>query len=202
MSEWTDERIELLKQYWKQGLSSSRVAGLLGGVSRNSVIGKIHRLGLSGRSASSRLSDDQRAAARAARKARAERKVKQQQAARPAARASAVLFAVEPITPVEEIVVPLHRRRTVETIGDAECRWPIGDPQEPGFHFCGGAKVAGLPYCGTHSRRAFQPPNVRRPVAGHFRLAQRQSAVRSGMDAKAAISPSGGASKRETEDVD
>jgi len=52
---WTDERVDLLKKLWSEGLSASQIAGRLGGVTRNAVIGKVHRLGLSGRATSTRL---------------------------------------------------------------------------------------------------------------------------------------------------
>ena len=69
----------------------------------------------------------------------------------------------EPYTPSqEELVIPLNERRSIQTLTDACCRWPIGDPQQSDFHFCGRKKVTGLPYCEFHARRAFQPPQPRR----------------------------------------
>ena len=64
--------------------------------------------------------------------------------------------------PVEELVIPLAERKTIQTLLESSCRWPIGDPQEEEFHFCGKGKVHGLPYCEFHARRAFQPPQPRR----------------------------------------
>ncbi len=63
---------------------------------------------------------------------------------------------------VEEIVIPLAERKTIQTLVECSCRWPIGDPQASDFHFCGKNKVPGLPYCEFHARRAFQPPQARR----------------------------------------
>jgi GcrA cell cycle regulator len=69
----------------------------------------------------------------------------------------------EPFVPsVEELVIPLKERRTIQTLSECSCRWPIGDPQHADFHFCGKNKVTGLPYCEFHARRAFQPPQPRR----------------------------------------
>ena len=69
----------------------------------------------------------------------------------------------EPYTPpVEEVVIPLNERKYIQTLTEACCRWPIGDPQLVDFHFCGKGKVTGLPYCEFHARRAFQPPQPRR----------------------------------------
>ena len=69
----------------------------------------------------------------------------------------------EPYTPpVEELVIPLKERKYIQTLTESCCRWPIGDPQQADFHFCGKSKVTGLPYCEAHARRAFQPPQPRR----------------------------------------
>jgi GcrA cell cycle regulator len=69
----------------------------------------------------------------------------------------------EPFVPAqEELVIPLKERKSIQTLAECHCRWPIGDPQHPDFHFCGKTKVAGLPYCEFHARRAFQAPQSRR----------------------------------------
>lgn len=160
---WNEERVEQLKKLWLEGLSASQIASRLGGVTRNAVIGKVHRLGLSGRATTSRMKSHRHrprvsAAAAAKRLARS----RFGNSGNPALRA---LYQpdVEPFQPaVEELVIPLHERKTIQTLGECHCRWPIGDPQTPDFHFCGKTKVSGLPYCEFHSRRAFQPPQSRR----------------------------------------
>ena len=131
---WNDERVELLKKLWSDGLSASQIAGRLGGVTRNAVIGKVHRLGLSGRATTSRMKSH-----------------------RPRTRPQ-----VASNVPAEELEIPLKERKYIQTLTENCCRWPIGDPQLPDFHFCGKKKVAGLPYCEVHARRAFQPPQPRR----------------------------------------
>jgi hypothetical protein len=69
----------------------------------------------------------------------------------------------EPYTPpAEELVIPLNERKSIQTLTEVSCRWPIGDPQLADFHFCGRNKITGLPYCDFHARRAFQPPQPRR----------------------------------------
>ena len=69
----------------------------------------------------------------------------------------------EPYTPpAEELVIPLNERRSIQTLSESCCRWPIGDPQVADFHFCGRKKIAGLPNCDFHARLAFQPPQPRR----------------------------------------
>ena len=157
---WTEERVELLKKLWGEGLSASQIAGRLGSVTRNAVIGKVHRLGLSGRATTSRMKTHRPRA----RLANAKRAVKLRSATigNPAVRALYPIDA-EPYTPpAEELVIPMAERKSIQTLGECSCRWPIGDPQHAEFHFCGKTKVLGLPYCEFHARRAFQPAAPRR----------------------------------------
>lgn len=60
-----------------------------------------------------------------------------------------------------ELVIPLSERKTVQTLTNNDCRWPIGDPQHADFHFCGKRKVSGLPYCAFHVQRGWQPSRAR-----------------------------------------
>ena len=156
---WTDDRVELLKKLWAEGLSASQIAGCVGGVSRNAVIGKVHRLGLSGRATTSRMKSH-----RPRQRMASKRMAKSRYATigNPALRAlyNAETDAYMPQT--EELVIPLAERKSIQTLTECTCRWPIGDPQHQEFHFCGKNKVPGLPYCEVHARRAFQPPNSRR----------------------------------------
>lgn len=156
---WNEERVELLKKLWAEGLSASQIAGRLGGVTRNAVIGKVHRLGLSGRATTSRMKSH-RPRPRAT--AKRNGKTRFGTVGNPALRA---LYHQEqqPYTPaVEELVIPEKERKSIQTLMENHCRWPIGDPQMTDFHFCGKSKVNGLPYCEFHARRAFQPPQARR----------------------------------------
>ncbi|MBO0740179.1 MAG: GcrA cell cycle regulator [Hyphomicrobiaceae bacterium] len=157
---WNDERVELLKKLWSDGLSASQIAGRLGGVTRNAVIGKVHRLGLSGRATTSRMKSHRpRARAQSPRRLL---KPRFSNIGNPALR-QLYLGDTEPYTPVaEELVIPVGERRSIQTLTETSCRWPIGDPQMTDFHFCGRKKIAGLPYCDFHARRAFQPPQPRR----------------------------------------
>lgn len=157
---WTDERVELLKKLWGEGLSASQIAGRLGGVTRNAVIGKVHRLGLSGRATTSRMKSH-RPRARIANAKRAA-KSKFAQIGNPALRALYHPDSEPYVPPVEDLIIPLAERKTIQTLVECSCRWPIGDPQMADFHFCGKTKVPGLPYCEVHARRAFQPPQARR----------------------------------------
>lgn len=155
---WTDERVDLLKKLWGEGLSASQIAGRLGSVTRNAVIGKVHRLGLSGRATTSRMKSH-RPRPRMASKRMAKTRFAAQ--GNPAFRALYQEADVY-VPPVEEMVIPASERKTIQTLTECSCRWPIGDPQMSDFHFCGKNKVPGLPYCEFHARRAFQPPQARR----------------------------------------
>ena len=163
---WTDERVELLKKLWSDGLSASQIAGELGGITRNAVIGKVHRLGLSGRAKSPS------AGVARPRKARAPGMMRVSRGAirGNTALAHAYEHELEPEPELIENIIPLGQRRTILELNEDTCRWPIGDPGSPEFFFCGGHTVNGLPYCSYHSRVAYQPVSDRRrdrrPVRG------------------------------------
>jgi GcrA cell cycle regulator len=158
---WNDERVELLKKLWSDGLSASQIAGRLGGVTRNAVIGKVHRLGLSGRATTSRMKSH-RPRVRTVQTAKRVMKPRFTNVGNPALR-NLYLGDTEPdVPPAEEVVIPVAERKYIQTLTESCCRWPIGDPQQADFHFCGKKKIPGLPYCEAHARRAFQPPQARR----------------------------------------
>ena len=160
---WSDDRVTTLSKLWLQGLSASQVARQLGGVTRNAVIGKVHRLGLADRGLAS-------PPARAARVSAPRARGPSRQAT-PARRPQSASRS-EP-TPTLVTEAPglvgnlLH-------LGAHACRWPIGDPKSATFSFCG-AHADGR-YCGGHERMATRPgkkalpidrdPVVRRALAG------------------------------------
>jgi GcrA cell cycle regulator len=155
---WTDERVELLKKLWADGLSASQIAGELGGITRNAVIGKVHRLGLSGRAKSSS------SGAARPRKARTPGMMR---VSRPSMRGNTALahaydHELEAEPELIDNIIPLGQRRTILELTEDTCRWPIGDPGSPDFFFCGGNTVNNLPYCSHHSRVAYQPVSDRR----------------------------------------
>ena len=158
---WTDERVELLKKLWAEGLSASQIAGRLGGVTRNAVIGKVHRLGLSGRATSSRSSTPRPRRTHVPRQHRAPSIMfgtRGNVALKPSYEEE-----LEPSpAPLKELVIPLNERASILTLKETMCRWPIGDPGEPEFHFCGRKKCGTLPYCEHHARMAYQPVQARR----------------------------------------
>jgi GcrA cell cycle regulator len=153
---WTDERVELLKKLWQDGLSASQIAKQLGGVTRNAVIGKVHRLGLSGRAAPSKPA---RTVFKAPRPARAA-------AAAPSAPrriAEPVALAPQPASPVRYID-EAPGMATVLTLGAHMCKWPIGDPSLESFTFCGRRSGEG-PYCHEHNQVAYQPAQTKKKAS-------------------------------------
>ncbi|MGK2740853.1 GcrA family cell cycle regulator [Tepidicaulis sp. LMO-SS28] len=157
---WTEERVDLLKKLWAEGLSASQIAKQLGGVTRNAVIGKVHRLGLSGRATSNRAPRSRpQTAAPANLQARAEAAPAQAQAAA-ALPKEKPLSAPAPISrALPEIV---DGGATVLSLTEHTCKWPIGDPGESNFHFCGQRSAPNMPYCAEHARLAYQPVQPRK----------------------------------------
>ena len=111
---WTEERILNLTAMWNEGKSASEIAGALGKVTRNAVIGKVHRLKLDGRPS--------------------------------------------PIKgPIKPRVKKVAVSKQATVFSDKACKWPIGDPRQPDFHFCCSESEPGLPYCAEHAAIAYQP---------------------------------------------
>jgi GcrA cell cycle regulator len=155
---WTDERVETLKTLWLDGLSASQIAKQLGGVTRNAVIGKVHRLGLSGRATPSQPMP-------AAFKPN-----------RPARTVSATPSAPRRPAPAPQDSRPRLEARlperfeqpggaTVLTLGRHMCKWPIGDPSTAEFTFCGRRAADERPYCAEHAKLAYAPQQVRRKTS-------------------------------------
>jgi len=151
---WTDDRVEILTKLWAEGLSASQIAKQLGGVTRNAVIGKVHRLGLSGRATPSRpRKATNKSATPRTRKAST---LSAPRAPRP------IVAATPPPPPLEAKPLPTGEYATILTIRDHMCKWPIGDPSSSEFRFCGRKVKDGEPYCEAHCSVAYQPnPNKR-----------------------------------------
>ncbi|MEP0190381.1 MAG: GcrA family cell cycle regulator [Erythrobacter sp.] len=221
---WTDERIATLQKMWEGGSTASQIAEELGGVSRNAVIGKAHRLGLKSRPSPVKANEKKKAAKKAPAKAAAAKKPSSK-AANPAAKPAAKPAAnaqpsangdasvagsananTHPSQPLpnpspnlpkivsvgpggflrqgpgdqQAPIPPAPPRRLVPAkpspeitgktslldLSDKVCRWPMGHPGEPDFHFCGTPVNPGFPYCVEHCGRAYQaqlPRGARRP---------------------------------------
>jgi len=150
---WTDDRVEILTKLWAEGLSASQIATRLGGVTRNAVIGKVHRLGLSGRATPSRP----------ARKTAKPATPRVRKPVTPIVRKAPAEPAVPavPLPPVEAKPLPDGKYATILTIRDHMCKWPIGDPTSQEFRFCGRKVKAKEPYCDAHCQVAYQPSRRR-----------------------------------------
>ncbi len=214
---WTDERIATLQKMWEGGSTASQIAEELGGVSRNAVIGKAHRLGLKSRPSPVKANEKKRASApkKPAAKAPVKRTVAVRSTPKPApprpasnaveqaARAAGATIPSQPLPnksgdlpkvvsvgpggflrqgpgDQQPPIPPAPPRRLVPAKPSADiadktslldlsekvCRWPMGHPGEPDFHFCGNEVNPGFPYCVEHCGRAFQaqlPRGSRRP---------------------------------------
>lgn len=168
---WTDERVDLLKNLWAEGLSASQIAAQLGGVSRNAVIGKVHRLKLSsrGRTTSSAPRQKKSTASTSGsggttkKASRSTRPV----AASVGATALKVEFEEEAVAyqdnrPVQDVVVPISRNLELAQLTERTCKWPNGDPLSEDFSFCGNDTGEAGPYCSYHAKLAYQPVSERR----------------------------------------
>lgn len=171
---WTDERTEQLKNLWASGMTASRIADELRGVTRNAVIAKVHRMGfqeLGGKR--TKHGGDNGVAPRP----KAQRQPRTMRHAMPTGRNGGyrsggpdALPADESLTGLAEAdaahtaATPPAERTTLLELSEATCRWPIGDPLAPDFFFCG-AQVRAAPYCAYHARVAYTgvPKVVRAP---------------------------------------
>ncbi|HEY0627574.1 MAG TPA: GcrA family cell cycle regulator [Allosphingosinicella sp.] len=194
---WTDERIDRLKELWSKGMTASQIADELGGVSRNAVIGKAHRLGLQSRP--SPVKPNEPAPVKAKAKPAPAPEAKPAPApvakapAQPAPQQAQPVQAPRPDQPrivsvgpggflrqgpgdQQAPIPPAPPRRLVPAKPSAEvadktslldlnekiCKWPIGHPGEPDFHFCGSPANPGFPYCVEHCGVAYQAQLPRR----------------------------------------
>ncbi|MEO1642192.1 MAG: GcrA family cell cycle regulator [Pseudomonadota bacterium] len=157
---WTEDRVDVLKKLWAEGHSASQIAKELGGVTRNAVIGKVHRLGLSGRATPSRPVKRPPRLARPKPRLQPDGSVTlpktisktDEKAVKTAETAARVALAPQPLADGEAA--------TILTLRSNMCKWPIGDPADPNFAFCGRKATCG-PYCAEHAQIAFQPSKKR-----------------------------------------
>jgi len=178
---WTDDRVELLKKLWMEGLSASQIAAELGeGVTRNAVIGKVHRLKLSARAKPTNSTPRARPAARTTprRAASPASAMGSAMASINKARASinrpqtlgATALAASPQLEAElyvapssaEIFIPEDKRLSLLQLNEHTCKWPIGDPLTKDFYFCGQHSLETGPYCEFHSRKAYHQLDKKR----------------------------------------
>lgn len=173
---WTEDRIAVLKAGWESGMTASQIAEKLGeGVTRNAVIGKAHRLGLESRPSPVKGGDDATASTTATAAATAAAATPVGKAAPPAvpppvpkgaSTASAEAVASAPVV-AKPVAKPVRRtgkvaKVTLLDLNERICKWPIGHPGEPDFHFCGKPVQTGFPYCSEHCAQAYQAQMPRR----------------------------------------
>ncbi len=139
---WTTEQIELLKAHYDAGLSCAQIAREIG-MTRNAVIGKLNRLGLSRFKNALASQGDRRAAVKL-------------RGAKAAQHKLAAAFRAEPREPLEQAFVAGERRCSFVDLAAAKCRWPIGEPGSAGFGFCGNDQLKGFSYCAAHTRMAYR----------------------------------------------
>lgn len=147
---WTEDRVELLKKLWTEGLSASQIARQMGGVTRNAVIGKVHRLGLSGRATPARVSTAKISAGT------------RLQPSTPSLAGAGSRFDLAEFEEIKEEKFPepilsAEERTSVLHLTEHTCKWPVGDPGTDEFHFCGARAKSGSPYCAAHIELAYQP---------------------------------------------
>lgn len=158
---WTEDRIATLKAGWEGGMTASQIAEQLGeGVTRNAVIGKAHRLGLESRPSPVKGGDEAATPVTASPPAPA-----------PAPAQAKAAPPPEPVAPPPAIAKPIAKparrtgkatRVTLLDLNEKICKWPIGHPGEPDFHFCGKPVQASFPYCSEHCAQAYQAQLPRR----------------------------------------
>ena len=152
---WTDDRVATLSKLWADGLSASQIAAELGGVTRNAVIGKVHRLGLSGRakpasSGSKHVNRKPRSGGYNSRPRSSPRSN------------SATSYSGERRIQIEDMVAPECKKLELVDLTEKTCKWPHGDPATDDFHFCGNNTKADNPYCEYHCKMAYQQTIDRR----------------------------------------
>ena len=142
---WTDEKVSKLKELWGKGNTASQIAEILGGVSRNAVIGKAHRLNLSGKIVTKKGSPILRN--------NKTRNLNYKKVRKGKFKSLVIEKDFEPENP-----------KQLEELDENSCKWPIGHPNEENFYFCGRTSLKDFSYCKLHLLYAFQPKNKKEDV--------------------------------------
>ena len=142
---WNNEKVEKLKELWGKGNTASQIAEIIGGISRNAVIGKAHRLNLSAKIKTRNASSTQRFGNNSE-----ESGSKQKQGKKSKFKSLLIEKDFEPENP-----------KKLEELDESSCKWPVGHPEEPSFYFCGRSSLKDFSYCKLHLLYAYQPKGKR-----------------------------------------
>ena len=138
---WTDEKVAKLKELWGKGNTASQIAEIIGGISRNAVIGKAHRLNLSAKIKTRAKSSNQNFRSNGE-----DLKIQPGRSKRNKFKSLIIEKNFEPENP-----------KQLEELDDNSCKWPIGHPDEKNFYFCGRSSLKDFSYCKLHLLYAYQP---------------------------------------------
>ena len=138
---WTDEKVAKLKELWGKGSTASQIAEIIGGISRNAVIGKAHRLNLSAKIKTRAVTSNQNFE-----NSLEEKNVKNRRSRKSKFKSLIIEKDFEPENP-----------KQLEELDEKSCKWPIGHPDEKSFYFCGRSSLKDFSYCKLHLLYAYQP---------------------------------------------
>ena len=145
---WTEEKVAKLKELWGKGNTASQIAGIIGGISRNAVIGKAHRLNLSAKIKTRTATSNQKFE-----NSLDEKNTKSKRVRRSKFKSLIIEKDFEPENP-----------KQLEELDENSCKWPIGHPDEKNFYFCGRTSLKDFSYCKLHLLYAYQPKGKKEDV--------------------------------------
>lgn len=155
---WTEDRVALLRKLWDEGISAGGIGREMG-CTRNAVLGKVDRLGLPRRQTTFRLAGVVSSRRRRVKQRRDEAK---RLFERKKSRVEELLQSDGFVPRDDDVVMPVACRKTIETLTDHCCRWPVGDPLDKDFFFCGQPRIPLLPYCLSHVKKAYVLPSPKK----------------------------------------